>query len=157
MGENKMFRNYPQPQDYIPTNTVDSCFPGPYYATIVRGTTPRHSFELPFDIERNQGLLEGDIKDLVVTYKQGLDIILTKTLAEVEDIDQTADNHSIIYYTLTQEETNRFEVTNPNNLVQVQIKILLNGEDDKGNFGVMTTPIMLMNVLPDINGDILEG
>ena len=153
--ENKMFKNYPQPEGYIPDNHDYGCTAGPFYATIVRGTTPRHSFELPFDIELSQGIDEGDVRDLIITYKQGLEIILTKTLADVDYIDNLSDNHCIIYYTLTQEETNLFEVTDPNNLVQVQIKVLLNGEDEHGNYGVMVTPIMIMNVLPDLSKTIM--
>ena len=161
MVEYDMFKNYPQAETYIPDNRhSDCCFPGPFYATIVRGTTPRHSFELPFDIVKTQGYFEGDVSDLIITYKQGLDIKLTKRLSNPEDhieiLDKTDNNHSVIALVLTEDETNKFEVSTPNSLVQVQIKVKLNGEDEHGNFGVMVTPILLMNVLPDLNGEKMD-
>lgn len=156
----KMFDRYPQPGDIAPEtpnnhpHCVDVC---PFYDTIVRGTTPKHSFELPYDMEEDQGFLYGEVKDLIVTYKQGLEIILTKQLSkgDIDYIDKTENDHSIIYYTLTEDETNKFKVTNPNNLVQVQIKIELNAEIEAIDNGhdILVTPIMLMNVLPEINGE----
>ena len=149
----KMFYRYLQPEGYIPNNHPH-CHPqSPFYDTIVRGTTPEHSFELPFDMEEDQGHLYGDISDLIVTYKQGLNIVLTKRLSQISHIDRTENHHSIIYYTLTQEETNLFKVTDPNNVVQVQIKIMLNGDNDNGEHNIVVTPILFMNVLPELNGE----
>lgn len=146
------------PENYIPDNhSRYICGENKCYATIVRGTTPRHSFCLPYDLVQAVGEDSGDIVSLVVTYKQGLNIVLEKTEKYIQYIDDKVDengnelddNECIIYFTLTQEETNLFKPTNPNNLVEVQIKIMLSGED------VLVTPLYFMQVLDSLHNEVI--
>lgn len=75
---------------------------------MIRATTPTHTFSLP--IETNT------IKSLLVTYKQGEDIVLEKTK---EDCTLTG---STIKLTLTQEETKMFSPER----VKIQLRVLTN-------------------------------
>lgn len=103
-----------------------------------RGTTPTHTFIV--DVSLN------DISDLYVTYKQGKNIVVEKTLEDV-DIDQ--EEHSILVY-LTQEDTLKFRTNEwtwlyPNEnkqdmqiLVQIRIKY--------GDGKAIASDIISMNV-----------
>lgn len=62
---------------------------------MIRGTTPTHTFEVPFDT--------GTIDELEIQYVQGRNAILTK----IKDDCVLAEN--IIRVDLTQEETLRFK------------------------------------------------
>ena len=76
-----------------------------------RGTTPTHTFTLPFDT--------GLIKSVKVVYSQGGSIVLEK---------KTADctlNGNTITYRLTQEESLSF---NDKKKVDIQVRVLL--QDD---------------------------
>ena len=72
-----------------------------------RGTTPTHTFSLPFERE--------NISDLRITYEQNGQDILIKHLNDVEFNDNNE-----ISITLTQQETFSFQ---EKKLVQVQLKI----------------------------------
>lgn len=118
---------------------------------MIRGTTPKQSFEF------EPGVL--DITDkIVITYQQGGEIILEKTIISDEypiyrvtetDVDpETGEtiviSDSIVYY-LTQEETLRFE-TVP---YYVQLKALDNYSK------VTATRRFRLPVLPILNEDII--
>lgn len=150
----EMFDSYNNlPQDYKPNNLpVVECCKNEYYATIIRGTTPRHIFELPIEFmptEENK-----IIRELSLTYVQCLDVVLEKTMSrDLTWVEDKERGKALLYVDLTQKETYLFEVTNPNNLVQCQIKLLLSGGE------VFVTPIYYMNVLEVLNNDtyVLRG
>lgn len=76
------------------------------------GTTPTHTFELPFPIEY--------LSNLKITYLQEDEVILKKRLK-----DGTVDGNKISFK-LTQEETFMFK---PHVQVQIQVRVL----DSAGN------------------------
>lgn len=83
-----------------------------YKDTITRGATCTHIFNLPFPFA-------GYVQDLVVIYKQGLEIVLIKDFSDCE-VEENADG-SIVTIILSPVDTLKFE----NNLltIQVQLKI----------------------------------
>lgn len=76
--------------------------------TIIRGTTPRHEFELPYPLEL--------VEDIRISYGQKKKAIFIKQMEEC-DIQE-----GIIAVTLTQEETLSFV---PGKLVGIEIRIKL--------------------------------
>ena len=102
---------------------------------IIRGTTPKHEFLLPFD--------EEIIKELRVTYGQNKHIILRKTQDEVEFGDK------LISIRLTQEETLLFSTRGS---VTVEIKTLLNNGEVISNYD---EPILL-RVVDCLNEEVLQ-
>lgn len=111
---------------------------------IVRGTTPYHSFLVPFAPE--------DIDEIYITYLQNEEVIIDKNINDViiEEIDSTANNTSIeevdveefevneeeehisqITLHLTQEDTLKFKFypAARKNIAVIQIRLLdKNGE-----------------------------
>lgn len=77
-----------------------------------RGTTPTHTFELPFDTSI--------LKELKITYAQDDKSILCKRLADCEL------NGSVAKVKLTQEETFMFDCKK---MVQIQLRGLTLGGD----------------------------
>lgn len=75
----------------------------------IRGTTPTHIFEIPFDSDI--------VKSMNITYCQHKEIILEKDLS-----DCILDGNSISV-TLSQDDTLKFSHRRP---VEIQIKILTN-------------------------------
>ena len=71
------------------------------------GTTPTHTFTLPFEKEL--------VADLRISYSQDKKVILTKKLSDVEIVDND------INVTLTQEETFQFK-SKKMAIVQLKIK-----------------------------------
>ena len=69
-----MFKNYPQPDDYIPDNRRVRI--PKELVTIMSGETTTHSFELPFDYS--------SYKDYKAIYKLGLDVVLEKSKEECD-------------------------------------------------------------------------
>ena len=80
---------------------------------MIRGTTPTHTFNLPFEV--------GFIKSGKVTYSQDGEIILTK------EIKECALDGSTITIKLTQEETLKFNCTK--GYVYIQVRLLTTGGD----------------------------
>ena len=78
---------------------------------MIRGTTPRHIFTLPFDVE--------SIATLRVIYRQDKKIILTKT-----DSDVLLSGNSVEVL-LSQEDTLSFRSGYP---VEIQLRVLLQDE-----------------------------
>jgi hypothetical protein len=78
---------------------------------MIRATTPTHTFELPFDYEQF-------VSKILITYKQGKDIILEKTENDISFSGNT------VSFELTQEETNLF---NGEMIVDIQVRVLTKG------------------------------
>ena len=97
-----------------------------------RGTTPTHTFSLPFEKEF--------ISDLRITYEQDKQDILTKTLKDVNFVENEV---SVI---LTQEETFKFR---EKGLVQVQLKI----KTVKGQ--VLNSNIIEMKIEPSLDEEVI--
>jgi hypothetical protein len=75
---------------------------------VIRGTTPKHEFDLPYPLET--------VKDLRITYGQGKKIIFVKDIN-----DCTVTEGKITLY-LTQEETLSFI---PNKRLYIEVRIQL--------------------------------
>lgn len=98
-----MFKNYPQPEDYIPDNRP-KCHK-PFRLDIMAGETATHTFEIPFNVVESCSNVE-------VIYKLGLKDIITKSVnLSGEDVVETECNHSIITCRLSEEETKLFANT----------------------------------------------
>ena len=78
----------------------------------IRGTTPTHTFVLPFSVDL--------LADLTVTYKQKRRVLVKRTMEECELWD------NVVAVTLTQEESLSFL---PDEIAEVQIKIFSEGGD----------------------------
>lgn len=79
---------------------------------MIRGTTPSHTFTLPFSADI--------ISKMRIIYKQNDDIILVKTL------DDCAVDGNTFSYKLTQEETLLFDSEIK---VDIQVRVLTTGND----------------------------
>lgn len=113
----EMFRNYPQPDDYVPNNRP-KCHK-PFKLDIMTGETAIHTFEIPFDVKEVCDVVE-------VIYKSGLTPEIVKNDSELEII--TDDwGHSIITCTLSAEETSLF--TNTLLDTKVQLKFYMKNQD----------------------------
>ena len=73
---------------------------------MIRGTTPRHTFTLPFPAEH--------VKKVRIIYAQSGQAVLTK---EVDTVDGDS-----ITVSLTQEDTLRFDAAH---LVEIQLRVLM--------------------------------
>lgn len=97
----EMFKNYPQPADYIPNNRPQSIIAEKI--TIMTGETSEHSFELPFNVHR-------ECLNLEVIYKLGLEDIIVRELSDLE-VEITKDDTTMIICKLSPAETNLFRNT----------------------------------------------
>lgn len=79
---------------------------------MIRGTTPTHTFELPFDSDM--------VSKARVLYAQNGIIVLTK------DNEECLREGSCISVKLTQKDTLKFDCNYP---VEVQIRVLLDNEE----------------------------
>lgn len=100
-----------------------------------RATTPKHTFTLPFSYSEY-------ISKLLITYKQGVQIILTRSEEEVE-----VENDREIIVELTQEETKGFS---PNIPVLIEIRALTIGGD------AIASDIMETRVENVLNDEVLK-
>lgn len=100
---------------------------------MIRGTTPTHTFELPFDVDQ--------IKDIRITYAQQDKIALEKNKADC------IMNGKTVSVTLSQEDTYSFVAVGQ---VEVQVKILT--VDGK----VLANPIMWIPVQRILNTEVLR-
>lgn len=98
-----------------------------------RGTTPTHTFSLPFSVDT--------ISALRITYAQNGKIVMNKT----ED-DVTAEGQEISV-TLTQEETLKFS---DESNVEIQLKILSTSGD------VLASPVYTVHPLRIIDEEVLK-
>lgn len=104
----EMFKNYPQPDDYIPNNRRKChcrC-----KLDIMTGETSSHSFEIPFDVTT-------DCIDYSIIYNYYLDKYLTVTKDRIEVISE--NGKSILTCKLSSEETMLFV----NNLLDAHVQV----------------------------------
>lgn len=83
------------------------------------GTTPKHTFVLPFD--------ESFISKVRVIYKQGMKVILKK---ETEDCDIEGNRVTV---KLSQQETFLFD---EDELVKIQIRVLTSGNESLKSYTI---------------------
>lgn len=112
----EMFKNYPQPEDYIPNN-MHTCHPQ-FKIDIMTGETASHSFEVPFDVEAS-------CLNYYVMYKLGIELIIEKDKNHLE-VNKT-NCGSIITCRLSSEETSKFAHTCLSTKVQLRF-MMANGE-----------------------------
>ena len=113
----EMFKNYPQPSDYIPDNRP-KCFK-PFKLDIMVGETSVQSFDIPFNVE-------DDCTNWEIIYKLGLELVLTKKKEDIDIITED-DGTSILTCVLTPAETKLFNSTILDTLVQIKF-IMKTGE-----------------------------
>ena len=90
---------------------------------MIRGTTPTHTFTLPFDVAR--------VKQIRILYAQNRNVLVTK---------ETADcvmEGSTVSVTLTQEDTFKFDCEEH---VQIQLRVLTTDGQ------ALSTPIKVVDV-----------
>lgn len=107
----EMFKNYPQPDDYIPNNRpkCHCC----KKLEIMAGETAIHTFEVPLKVE--------ELENVEVIYKLGIEPIIVKDLNGIIYTDD--EDSSIITITLYPYETSLFAHTSLD--AKVQIKFIL--------------------------------
>lgn len=91
---------------------------------MIRGTTPTHTFTLPFDVST--------IKSLVIVYAQNGTEVLKK------EMDDCQMNGTDITVRLTQEDSLKF---NANGSVQIQIKVLTTAGEALASY-IQTVPVL---------------
>lgn len=97
-----------------------------------RGTTPTHTFTLPFEMDM--------ISDLRITYTQNKEEVLTKGMKDIE----VSENR--ISLTLTQEETYQFQAG-----VDVLVQIKIKTTEDL----VLNSDIMTMRVNASLDNEVI--
>lgn len=97
-----------------------------------RGTTPTHTYTLPFD--------SALISKLRITYKQRDETVLTKS---EEDVEIAGNSVSV---TLTQEETLMFD---ERSMVEIQLKVLTTAGD------VLATDVYTIHPLRILDEEVL--
>lgn len=105
----EMFKNYPQPDDYIPNNRP-KCRK-PFKLDIMVGETSVQSFDVPFDVEE-------DCIDWEIIYKLGLEVVLIKSKETIEIIKD--EDNTILSCVISPEETKLFNSTILDTLVQIK-------------------------------------
>lgn len=98
-----------------------------------QGTTPTHTFQLPFEVQNADKLL--------ITYAQRDEVVLQKTRE-----DCTVDGKTV-ETTLTQEETFQFD---PKGAVQIQLRILTEAGD------ALVSEIMTVSVQRCLDGEVMR-
>lgn len=99
---------------------------------MIRGTTPTHIFNLPFDTAQ--------IKQIKIIYAQSDDVIFCK------DVKTCQLEQKTVTVKLTQEETLLFDCRLP---VQIQIRVLTLGGD------ALATNIILASVEKCLDNEVL--
>lgn len=99
---------------------------------MIRGTTPTHIFELPFET--------GLLKDFRISYAQD-----NKILVEKSTKDCSLDGKKITV-TLSQEDTLKFSHLK---FVEVQLKVLTN------DGAVLATPVQMVSIGAILNDEVL--
>lgn len=109
--------------------------------TIIRGTTPEHFLFIPFNPKT-------EINKIVISYKQGFNVKVVKTLEDVNEWVQIDPTRYAIYYKLTQEETNSFNAfLNEPCLVQMKVEL--------GNWDVVESDVYKIKVLDVLNDEVI--
>lgn len=99
---------------------------------MIRGTTPKHTFTLPFDTS--------ELEDVRVIYAQDDEVLFKK-----ETADCTLDGNTVSV-TLTQEETLKFDASK---LAQIQLRVQTKGGD------VLSTDVMVSYVGKCLDTEVL--
>ena len=116
-----MFRNYPQPDDYIPDNHARPA--KEFHLDIMTGETASHTFDIPFDVETK-------CREVEVLYKLGLKVIISKTSEKLDILSITKEGplgtytYSTITCHLNENETSLFCGTYLS--AKVQLKFTMN-------------------------------
>ena len=111
----EMFKNYPQPDDYIPNNHPRHC--KKHELEIMSGETTTHTFEIPFNVEK-------DTLGIEVLYKLGVNLVLVKTNEDLTITTDEETNSSIISCEITSQESLLFRDTVLNTNVQIKFIML---------------------------------
>lgn len=98
-----------------------------------QGTTPTHTFQLPFEVQNADKLL--------ITYAQRDEVVLQKNRE-----DCTVDGKTV-KTSLTQEETFQFD---PKGSVQIQLRILTQAGD------ALVSDIMTVSVQRCLDGEVMR-
>lgn len=110
-----MFDNYTINNTTIPNNLIKFLDTNDDYSDVIEiGSTVKHFFNIPLKIS--------DIKDFVVSYKQGVNILIEKKASLTCSLHEYEDNTSYIQCELTPEESSLFSPLNRETLIQVSIK-----------------------------------
>lgn len=104
------------------------------HGIVIRGTTPKHDFELPYSKEL--------IKDLRITYGQNKKALFTKTIEECQF------SEGKVSVTLTQEETYLF---NPNKKLYIEIRIQFFNDEI-----VRTEDPIILRVLDTMDEEVMD-
>lgn len=99
---------------------------------MIRGTTPKHTFTIPFDTS--------ELDDVRVIYGQDDDVLFKKETADCSLAGNT------ISVTLTQEETLKFDASK---LAQIQLRV------QKKNGEVLSTDVMVSYVGKCLDTEVL--
>lgn len=99
---------------------------------MIRGTTPKHTFTLPFDTS--------ELEDVRIIYAQDDEVLFKK-----ETADCTLDAN-VISVTLTEEETLQF---NHEKLAQIQLRVQMKGGD------ILSTDVMVSYVGKCLDTEVL--
>lgn len=98
-----------------------------------QGTTPTHTFLLPFD--------SSNIKALEITYAQHDVVLITK------GFDDCVFNGKVAAIELSQEETFKFDITTP---IQIQLRVLTDTDQ------AYATKIYLTNISKSLSKEVLK-
>ena len=109
-----MFKNYPQPSDYIPDNRPKPI--EPRRLEIMAGETTTHTFEVPFDVVNKTLKLQ-------VLYKLGLNVILIKEDNDL-NIFVKEDGTSVVSCHISDDESILFANTLLSTSVQMRFVML---------------------------------
>lgn len=101
--------------------------------TVMRGTTPKHIFTIPFDTSL--------IADLRISYGQDNKELLAKCKA-----DCTIDGQEVTV-NLSQEDTFKFDCTKQ---IQVQVRVLTKGAE------VLNSDLIILTVGRCLNNEVLK-
>ena len=100
---------------------------------MVIGTTPTHTYTLPFNVDV--------IKSLKITYSQGGNVVLTKKLEDCETDGQT------VSVRLTQEDTFLFGHTSD---IEIQVRVLTDTGD------ALTSRVIKLTTSKCLDDEVLE-
>ncbi len=109
----EMFKNYPQPDDYIPNNHPKHC--KKHELEIMSGETTTHTFEIPFNVNE-------ETLDFKIIYKLGVEVVLVKNKSALTIVIDE-NNNSIISCVISSQESSKFKHTSLD--AHVQIKFIM--------------------------------
>ena len=134
----ELFKNYPQPDEYIPNNRP-KCHK-PMKIDIMSGETSIHTFEIPFNVEK-------DCSSFEVIYKLGVEIVLIKHFLDCSLTSE--EDKSIITCVLSSEETKLFA----NNLLDTNVQIKFIMKDNSVIYSDIYKVYVKDSLESDLSGD----